>query len=149
MSFLDLPADWPHRPLTDPTLVADVLDLVVSDAVRQRGSLVLLLCRSDDRLAQPCVVDDVDLARHDATHREILEPFVALLAQMQSGGSLIVAVTRPSGLRPTDDDRAWHQAAIDACREGPVPVRLLGVHVVTRDGIERLPDAPLPASRAS
>lgn len=34
------------------------------------------------------------------------------------------------------DDRAWHQAAIDACRDSRV--RLLGVHVVTHSGSVRL-----------
>jgi hypothetical protein len=32
MTFDDLPDDWSDRPLTDPALVADVLDLVSSRA---------------------------------------------------------------------------------------------------------------------
>ena len=34
MSFEDLADDWKQQPLTDPRLVADVLDLCVSDADR-------------------------------------------------------------------------------------------------------------------
>ena len=47
MTFNDLPDDWPTRSITEPGLVADVLDLLVSEADRQRGALVLALCDSE------------------------------------------------------------------------------------------------------
>jgi hypothetical protein len=56
MTFDDLPRNGPHRPLTEPQFVADVLDLVVTGRSRALGEIYILLCRRDDRLAQPCAV---------------------------------------------------------------------------------------------
>jgi hypothetical protein len=52
MTFDDLPDDWSDRPLTDPALVADVLDLVVFARDRQQGAVSFLLCDEDARLVQ-------------------------------------------------------------------------------------------------
>jgi len=137
MSFEDLPKDWPQRPLTDPQLVADVLDLVVSDADRVRGAIYILLCRPDDRLLQPCAITELDRIRENMTHRECLQPFAAMMQDLEPEGSILVAIARAKDLHVTDDDRAWHQAALDVCDEGP---RLLGVHVITQTGSIPLPD---------
>ena len=146
MTFYDLPPDWPRRPLTEPRLVADVLDLVVTGTSRAEGALYVLLCRPDDRLAQPCAVTGVDAERVDRTHREILQPFAALMRDTDPGGSMLVAIARPGPLVVDDDDRAWHQAAIDVCVDGP---RLLGVHVVTEAGSLPLTGVDQAANRAS
>jgi hypothetical protein len=146
MTFYDLPRDWPRRPLTDPQLVADVLDLVVTGVSRAEGAVYVLLCRPDDRLAQPCAVTDLDAERVEHTHREILQPFAALMRDTDPHGSILVAIARPGPLVVDDDDRAWHQAAIDVCVDGP---RLLGVHVVTEQGSLPLPDVGPVVSRAS
>jgi hypothetical protein len=146
MTFDDLPRDWPHRPLTEPRFVADVLDLVVTGRSRAEGALYVLLCRSDDRLAQPCAVTDVPVQREELTHREILQPFAAMMRQTEPAGSMLVAIARPGPLVVGDDDRAWHQAAIDVCADGP---RLLGVHVVTEAGSVSLTEFERAVSRAS
>jgi len=59
MAFTDLPADWPTRPLTEPRLVADVLDLLLSDADRLAGGLLIALCDDEARLLQPIVIGDL------------------------------------------------------------------------------------------
>lgn len=146
MTFHDLPPDWPALPLTDPTLAADVLDLVVNDADRRRGALCVLFCRSDHRLAQPCVVGDLERLPRDQTPHDVLAPIVAALCDTDPDGSMVLGLARPRGLRITDDDREWHQAAIDLCRGR---VRLLSAHRVTLDGVTQLPDDTALVSQAS
>jgi hypothetical protein len=138
MTFQDLPADWPTMPLTDPRITDDVLDLLVSARDRDLGAIHVLMCDPGDRLVQPCVVDDVNGPRAGLTQFEIIDPIAGALRHIEPDGSLLVAIARRRGLVITDDDRAWHQAAIDACRDSGV--RLLGVHVVTHCGSARLPD---------
>jgi len=138
MTFQDLPADWPSMPLTDPRITDDVLDLVVSGRDRDQGALIVLMCDPADRLVQPCAVSDVNGPRSGLSQFEIIDPIARALRDIEPEGSLLVAIARGRGLAITDDDRGWHQGAIDACRDSRV--RLLGVHVVTNAGSVRLSD---------
>ena len=138
MTFQDLPADWPTMPLTDPRITDDVLDLLVSGRDRDKGAIIVLMCDPADRLIQPCAVSDVDGDRAGLTQFEIIDPIAGALREIEPEGSILVAIARGRGLAITDDDRDWHQAAIDACRASGV--RLLGVHVVAHSGSARLPD---------
>jgi hypothetical protein len=61
----------------------------------------------------------------------------------QTDGSILMARGRPGRPRATDEDRAWHERAIEVCRAHGV--KLLGFHVATPHGVLRLPD-PLDAS---
>lgn len=136
MTFQDLPADWPSMPLTDPRITDDVLDLVVSGRDRGQGALIVLMCDPADRLLQPCAVSDVDEARAEGAHFVVMDAFASALSRLEPEGGLLLAIARGRGLAITDDDRAWHQGALDACRDSHV--RLLGVHVVTNAGFVRL-----------
>lgn len=138
MTFQDLPADWPTMPLTDPRITDDVLDLLVSGRDRDKGAIIVLMCDPADRLIQPCAVSDVDGDRAGLTQFEIIDPIAGALREIEPEGSILVAIARGRGLAITDDDRDWHQAAIDACHDSGV--RLLGVHVVAHSGSARLPD---------
>jgi hypothetical protein len=51
---------------------------------------------------------------------------------------LVVALVRETG-PVCDEDRAWHQVALDACAEAGAP--LIGMHVVTMEGAVVLPTA--------
>lgn len=138
MTFQDLPDDWQSMPLTDPRITDDVLDLVISGRDRDQGAIHLLLCDPADRLVQPCAVNEIDEPRAGLKHFEVIDPFARALKHIEPEGGLLVAIARACGLAVTDDDRAWHQGAIEACRDSGV--RLLGVHVVTHSGSVRLPD---------
>ena len=138
MTFEDLPEGWLSRPLRDSRLTDDVLDLVVSGRDRDQGAIHLLLCDKGDRIMQPCAVGELNNSSASYTQREIIEPFARVCRDLEPEGSLLVAIARSRGLVITDDDRGWHQAAIDVCRE--YGLRLLGVHVVTHSGSVRLPD---------
>jgi len=139
MTFQDLPANWSTTmPVTDPSITDDVLDLVISSRDRDRGALFVLMCDPADHLVNPCAVSDVNPPREGWSQLEILAPMAQALRQLEPGGSLLVAIARARGLAVTDDDRGWHQAAIDACSDAQV--RLLGVHLVTHAGSVRLTD---------
>jgi len=131
MAFTDLPDDFSSRPLTGAQFVADVLDLVVSEADRRRGALALLLCDDDDRLLAPVVVGELDEQPADR-ERALRTVFSAVAGT----ASVVLAVARADGLGLRPDDHAWAAAAARACADGP---RLLGVHVITVDGSREVP----------
>lgn len=136
MAFTDLPENWSTRPITDPSLLTDVLDLVVSDRSRARGALYLLLCDTDDRLVLPVCIDDIADAGGPEQRVELLRPMLSMIAQMEPTGGVLVAIARPGGLSATGDDRGWADA-LRAATGGQM--RLLGVHVVTADGSRPVP----------
>jgi hypothetical protein len=141
MSFDDLPSDWPDRPLTDPRLVADVLDLCVSLRARYDGSIVLLACDAADRLRQPFEIGCVSTAGGIDERIDGFGAVFSLIADAETDGSVLAAIARPGGLSVTSDDICWADA-IDAAACGRL--RLLGVHVVTPDGSRPVP-RPLAA----
>lgn len=134
MTFQDLPRDWPARPLSDPVLAADVLDLCVTDGDRIQGGLSVLLCRRDDTLAQPVFVGDVPEDDLCATISRILD----VTEEMGDVGAIVVGIVRSWG-SVTDADRMVHQRAIEVC--GSAGLRLLGTFVVTTGGVTHLPVA--------
>ncbi len=137
MTYQDLPTDWPSRPVTDPAITSDLLDLVVRDADRVDGALYLLLCGERGQLIEPMVFPE-PLTR--MSREQCGTAFAALehLA-LQEGlrGGILVAIAREKGLFITDTDRGWHEAAIRSCRRSGLS--LLGVWVVTRHVIRPLP----------
>jgi hypothetical protein len=141
MTFRDLPKDVKDLPLTTPALAADVVDLIIGDRDRRSGAVGFMLCDAGHRGIQPLVVTDVPgQAELDALSR-LLELVLPLVAEQ--GGSVLVGRGRPGGLPPTDDDRVWHQCAIDVCRAEGVP--LLAFCIATPQGVEALPE-PLSAA---
>jgi hypothetical protein len=135
MTFDDLPDDWSDRPLTDPALVADVLDLVVLARDRQQGAVSFLLCDEDARLVQPVTITDIPATAAVDDRRRCLRTVVGA---MSGRGGLLVAVAREDGLSVCASDEAWRDAAVAECSDG---VRLLGVHVVTQAGSREVPAA--------
>jgi len=141
MTFDDLPADWPTRPITDPALFLDVVDLCVSEHHRAAGAVYVLLCDPQARLVQPCALptgNRVSDARGvgDQERRGILDPFATALATQQPGGGLVVVVARPGRQEPTRPTGA-----------GTEPHRRSAT--VTTSGCWRLRWRPLPGSPPS
>lgn len=136
MTFEDLPPDWEDRPLTDPRLVADVLDLFVSHRARHEGALVLLLCDGEDRLVQPVEIAEPHTAGDAAERSASLRSLFAMLADLEPDAGVLAAVARRGGLSVTPDDACWAEAIADAAAGF---VRLRGVHVVTPDGSRPVP----------
>ena len=137
MGYSDLPDDVRSRPLTDPALQADVVDLLLGDEDRRAGALAVMLCDQGDRGFQPIVLSDL---ADDATVADLVRLLDLLLPLVgEYGGSVLLARGRRRGLVPGDDDRGWHQATIEACRRHEV--RLLGFHLAAPEGVEALPGA--------
>ncbi len=135
MSFHDLPQQWPSMPLSDPTHIADVLDLFVDLRVRREGGLLLLACDHERRPVQPIVIDG--LAQHPpADLAAELAPIAAMLASSVPGASVLCAIARPGRLRLTGRDHAWQRALADALSGR---IDLLGVHLVTTHGSMPIP----------
>ena len=129
MSFEDLPRDWPDIPLTDPTHIADVLDIFVSMQARLDGSLLILVCDPLRCPVQPILVEDIERRPpDDSTHA--LGRMAATIADALPGATALCAIARRGGLSITADDRAWRTAITRAFADVP----LIGVHVVTPDG---------------
>ncbi|TDD47277.1 hypothetical protein E1263_34955, partial [Kribbella antibiotica] len=57
MTFRDLAPTWSDRPLTDPALAADVVDLMVSHGDRSRGTFTAILCGPDARYRATVAID--------------------------------------------------------------------------------------------
>jgi hypothetical protein len=138
MTFHDLPDDLRSRPLTNATLQAAVVDLVLGVDDRRAGALAVVLCDEGDRAFQPVVLSDLADGASVAELVRVLDLLLPLVGE--HGGSVLVARGRRRGLVPADADRTWHQATIDACRRHEV--RLLGFHLAAPEGVEALP-APM------
>jgi len=133
MSFRDLPADWPRRPLTDLRLARDVLDLCVSDHDRRQGGLCLLSLRENLCLAQPFFVRG-PVPRLE--RRSVLAGLLSACMPRHPGGGVVLGVAH---IEPavTDDDHDLHHGVIEACRG--TGLRLLSSHLVSTAGVEDLP----------
>ena len=134
MGFDDLPADWSDRPLTDPRLVRDVLDLMVFDKDRRAGALSILICDEEARLIQPLTVTDIP----EVAQAERVRCIGNLVEAIGRKGSLLLALARPDGLSIRESDTAWLRAAETACGDD---VRFLGLYVVTCHGSREVPRA--------
>lgn len=142
MSYEDLPRDLRSIPLTDTTIQADVVDLILGIEERRDGALALMVCDEADRGVQPVVLSDMPVEAPAADARSLLDLLLPMVGE--TGGAILVARGRRRGVTPTDHDRGWHQETIEACaRHG---VRLLGFYLASPDGIEAMPE---PITQAS
>lgn len=134
MTFHDLPQDWPTRSLADPTLAADIVDLVVTDQDRAEGGLAFLLCRADGSLAQPMFIETEGCP----VPAELVRQVADVVDHVPEVRGLVVAVAKAFG-GVADADRRVHQEAIEVCRgQGLV---LHGTFLATRSGVHVLPVA--------
>jgi hypothetical protein len=136
MTFLDLPDDWPDHPVTHPSRVGDVLDLVVPEAARPSGALAFLVLDEEDRLVMPVVIDETGTApEHERS--DMLRPLLTTLGQCAgAGGSLLAGIARPGGLSVTHDDATWAEAIATAAKG---VIRVAGIHVLAADGCRPVP----------
>lgn len=138
----DLNARVQMPSLFDPEVANDALEAFLDPDDLIAGGLAFLFCDDDGRLMQPILVADVpDPTSHDEqwTAMRWAVGLCEMVGDDHSGPlGLILALVREDG-GVCDDDRAWHQVALEACAEAAVP--LIGVHVVTMDGALQLPTA--------
>ena len=142
MSYHDLPPDARSIPLTDNVIQSDVIDLILDLEQRRGGALALMLCDEADRGVQPIVLSDLPSDAPATDLRSVLDLLLPMIGEAH--GAVLVGRGRRRGLLPTDNDRAWHQETVEACRRHGV--RLLGFYLAAPDGVEALPE---PLTRAS
>jgi hypothetical protein len=149
MTFSDLPTNWLTRPLTDPVLAANAVDLFVTEGERRQGVLAALICDRRARFRTSILLDlprDAPLASPKSCIRA-LAPLIPVL-EGRPDGALILALGRPKPDPPSDDD--WTQAAIHICRTASI--RLLAFYLATPTDLHAVPlhatpppDPPRPA----
>ncbi|WP_457253087.1 hypothetical protein [Pedococcus sp. P5_B7] len=142
MSYHDLPPDARSIPLTDNVIQSNVIDLILDLDQRRGGALALMLCDEADRGVQPIVLSDLPSDAPATDLRSVLDLLLPMIGA--DHGAVLVGRGRRRGLMPTDNDRAWHQETVEACRRHGV--RLLGFYLASPDGVEALPE---PLTRAS
>jgi len=150
MTFEDLPSDWPQRPVTDATITADLLDLIVTERDRAAGALGVLLCGRDERLLQPLVVEMPGYRLSAAERRRGFDNICAAFCHVgepTAGGvnadhGILVALARSGAPLVTSGDLRWRDTAEQSCQS--YGVTLLGVWLVTPEVIR-----PLPSGAAS
>ncbi len=131
MNFENLPADWPTIPLTDPDHIADVLDIFVSRSDRVVGSLLILICDEQRRPVQPMVINDIEGGRPGGDHVP-LEQIAQHIADLKPDATVMCAIARTGRARVTKTDRRWAHT-LERAFAGHL--ELLGVHVITLDGV--------------
>ena len=136
MSFEDLPRDWAQRPLTDPDIFEDVVDLVTREKSRVAGAIMLLLCHPDGRLLQPIAIEDdtgpVALEVVDDGLRALLSGLV-----QRGMEHVVIVIARPGGVAVTEQDR--HLKAASRRRAVLPAWELLGLAVAAPEGVVALP----------
>jgi len=141
MNPRDLPRNIRELSVTDPGDAAALVDLCCFESARDAGSLTVLICDRSGHLVQPVCIDDFPRRCPPAARDALFAPLMEIARELNGG--LVVAVGKPGGLID-DDDRQWHQTAIEECRRAGVS--LFGMFVATPERVVRLPDPdPLPA----
>lgn len=135
MSHHRLPDNIRELSVEDPAIAADLVDLCCFESDRARGCLTVLICDSGGRMIQPVTIGDVPRRCPAGAGAALFDPLLELASDL--GGGLVVIIGKPGG-RVDDDDRHWHQAAIEQCRRAEV--RLFGCYLATQTRIIRLPD---------
>lgn len=132
--------------LYDPQAAAAVLEKFVDREDRAAGGLAYLFCDEDGKLLQPVLAPHETTGVDDEDRWQALRWATGLCTMVGDNHpaplGLILAVVRESG-PVCDEDRAWHQVALDACAEVGAP--LLAMHLVTSEGVSELPAAPRAA----
>jgi hypothetical protein len=133
MTFHDLPPHSRDLPLDDPTLRADLVDLIVSLEAREGGCLALLLLDDDHVCTTPLLVEEMGVPDASQVH-EVLRTFLGHLEVP----AVVVAIGRPGSGLFTDTDRACHQAVVESCRAQDVT--LLGTYLASDNHVREMPD---------
>ncbi len=129
--------------LHDPEVCQDALEAYLDPEDRMTDNLAFLFCDDDGHLLQPVLVPAPPPPAAEGQRWAAMD-WATELCEMVGDDhhgplSLVLAIVREDG-PVCDDDRVWHQVALDACAEAGVP--LIGVHVVTMAGAQLLPTAP-------
>lgn len=142
MTFHDLPLGWADRPLTDPEIFSDAVDLLASDESRQAGCLYVLACNDAGQVLAPVAIDDWDFDRRpDEQHRAL----GTLLSAVGAAGigHVVVIIARRGHPAPTGNDHQFAQILRGVVAEHGL--RIDGLAVATPLGVRAEPGDRLPS----
>jgi hypothetical protein len=105
MGFQDLPRGWAERPITDPVIFEDVVDLVVPERSRSEGATYLLLTHPDGRMLQPLAMPEAASGERGAEDGPLWQALLQELAQ-HGTRSLVIVLARPGAPQLTPEDEA-------------------------------------------
>ena len=147
MTFEHLPSGWADRPLTNPDIFADAVDLFASDASRYAGCLYLLLCDARVQLIQSVAIDQWDFDATAAEQRRCLQTLLGHLADLGIR-DLVAVLARRGRAAPIGNDHQTASVLRDVC-EGH-GIRLDGLAIATPTGVlaHRAAAFPLHAEAA-
>lgn len=134
MSFLDLPPGWAERPVTDPDIFEDAVDLFACQSSREQGCLYLLLCDGRGRVVQPIAIDDWGYDTHGMEQRRVLDRFVGHLAEFHIA-HMVIVIARPGPMRATGNDHQTRDAVEHVLADHGIG--LLAVALATPLGVRR------------
>ena len=144
MTYSDLPAGWAERPITDPDLFDDVVDLMATDASRETGCLYVLICDDAGRLVQPLAFDRYPF--DDSRPRQD-EHAATLCGVLRQAGvrRVVLVIARRGHPALTGNDRQFRAALSSAALWRGIDV--LAGAVATPSGIAAWParDVEAPA----
>lgn len=136
MTYDHLPRDWATRPITDPDLFEDVVDLVTTERSRVQGTVTVLACHPGGRLLQPFAVDDVPLRRRVRTIARAVGGLLRGLAE-HGVGDVVLVIGRPGRIVPTERDLALRDGL--AAEAEAAGLRLLGTALAVPGRVAVLP----------
>jgi hypothetical protein len=115
--------------LDSPEAIEAHLVDAIEEWERGRRGVRFVLCDARNEVRVHCPVDDLPRDTAPAACEHAVSIFAGALADTETDGGLLVALTRPGGGTVEEHDRVWFHAARDVCARAGV--RLLGVHLVT------------------
>lgn len=142
MSFDDLPPGWADRPITDPDIFADAVDLFATYASREEGCLYVLVCNEVGQVMAPVAIDNWDFDAVPLEQRRVLTTFLAGLA---SAGveHLVVIIARRGHPAPTGNDHQFGSVLRAVAVEHGL--RVDGVAIATPRGVRATAGDRLPS----
>jgi hypothetical protein len=134
MSFYDLPDNWCDLSLRNPTLAADVVDLVVSERDRRDNTLAFLLCDDLGRLIQPICIGRIEWGCDANQRRRGFDWLGRLPSELSRSLAGVVLALGHRQSRVRQSDLAWARTAEELLAE--FGLELFGCFVAHSGGVQ-------------
>ncbi len=140
MSFSDLPTGWAERPVTDPDIFDDAVDLIATDDSRRSGSLYILICDGSGRMFQPLVFDGSIYDESSPVQEAYLDSLCGILTQVGCR-DVVLVIARRGHPAPSGNDHQFRAVAEKAFARHEIAI--LGMSIATPAGVRGwLPESP-------
>lgn len=145
MSYSDLPTGWAERPIIDPDIFEDVVDLIATESSRQDGCLYALICDDDGRMAQPLAVDGWQYDNSRPAQEQRFEWLCNVVTHV-GFKQIALIIARRGHHAPTGNDRQFRALAEQIAARHDITI--LGIAIATPLAVASWPPQH-PANRRS